>query len=124
MGGKDDRYQNSGKNQVYLDLPLELDFGKLCESQFHCCTPAQSCPTLWDPMDCSLPGSSVMEFSRQEYWSGLLSLLQGIFQTQGSNLGLLHYRQILYHLNHFRNQYVVCVCIYNNAVRSILFELL
>ena len=27
-------------------------------------------PTLWDPMNCSLPGSSV-EFSRQEYWSGL-----------------------------------------------------
>ena len=26
---------------------------------------------LWDPMDCSLPGSSVHEFSRQEYWSGL-----------------------------------------------------
>ena len=75
-------------------------------------------------MDCSLPGSSVMEFSRQEYWSGLLSLLQGIFQTQGSNLGLLHYRQILYHLSHLGNQYVVCVCIYNNAVRSILFELL
>ena len=31
---------------------------------------AQSCPTLCDPMDFSLPGSSV-EFSRQEYWSGL-----------------------------------------------------
>ena len=30
---------------------------------------AQSCPTLCDPMDCSLPGSS-MGFSRQEYWSG------------------------------------------------------
>ena len=28
---------------------------------------AQSCPTLCDPMDCSLSGS--MEFSRQEYWS-------------------------------------------------------
>ena len=26
--------------------------------------------------------------------------LKGIFQTQGSNLGLLHCRQILYHLNH------------------------
>ena len=26
--------------------------------------------------------------------------LQVIFQTQGSNLGLLHCRQILYHLNH------------------------
>ena len=31
----------------------------------------QSCPTLTDPMDCSLPGSSVHVFSRQEYWSGM-----------------------------------------------------
>ena len=28
----------------------------------------QLCPTLCDPMDCSLPS---MGFSRQEYWSGL-----------------------------------------------------
>ena len=34
-----------------------------------------------------------MEFSRN-------SLLRGIFPTQGSNLGLLHCRQILYHLSH------------------------
>ena len=27
-------------------------------------------------------------------------LLQGIFPTQGSNLGLLHCRQIPYHLSH------------------------
>ena len=26
---------------------------------------------LCDPIDCSLPGSSAMEFPRQEYWSGL-----------------------------------------------------
>ena len=32
---------------------------------------AQSCLTLPDPMDCSLPGSSIHGFSRQEYWSGL-----------------------------------------------------
>ena len=32
---------------------------------------AQSCPTLSDPMDCILPGSSVHGFSRQEYWSGV-----------------------------------------------------
>ena len=31
----------------------------------------QSCPTLSDPMDCSLPGSSVHGFSKQEYWSGV-----------------------------------------------------
>ena len=29
-----------------------------------------------------------MEFSRQGYWSGLHSLLQGIFPTQGSNPSL------------------------------------
>ena len=31
---------------------------------------------------------------------GSLSLLQGIFPTQGSNPGLPHCRQILYQLNH------------------------
>ena len=31
---------------------------------------SQSCPTLCNLMDCSPPGSSVLEFSRQEYWSG------------------------------------------------------
>ena len=41
-------------------------------------------------------------FSRQEYWSGLHFLLQGIFPTQGSKLGLLHCRQILYQLHHCR----------------------
>ena len=41
-----------------------------------------------------------MEFSRPEYWSGSLSLLQGIFPTQGSNPGLLQCRWILYQLSH------------------------
>ena len=32
---------------------------------------AQSCPTLSDPMNCSLPGSSVHGFpGKKEYWSG------------------------------------------------------
>ena len=31
----------------------------------------QSCPTLWDAMDCSPPGSLSVGFSRQEGWSGL-----------------------------------------------------
>ena len=31
---------------------------------------------------------------------GCYFLFQGIFLTQGSNLGLLHHRQILYHLSH------------------------
>ena len=39
-------------------------------------------------------------FSRKEYWSGFHFLLQRIFLTQGSNLGLPHCRQMLYHLSH------------------------
>ena len=36
-----------------------------------CCKVTKLCSTLWDPMDCNPPGSSVHGFSRQEYWSGL-----------------------------------------------------
>ena len=36
------------------------------ESEF-----AQSCLTLCNPVDCSLPGSSIHGISRQEYWSGM-----------------------------------------------------
>ena len=39
-------------------------------------------------------------FSRQEYWSGLPFPSPGIFLTQGSNLGLPHCRQKLYHLSY------------------------
>ena len=35
------------------------------------CSVTKSCPSLYDPMDCSPPDSLSMEFSRQEYWSGL-----------------------------------------------------
>ena len=48
---------------------------------------AQLCLTLCDPMDCSPPGSSVYGISRKEFPE---FLLQGIFPTQGSNLGLLY----------------------------------
>ena len=43
----------------------------------------QSCLSLCDPMQCSLPGSSVMEFSRQEYWSGLPFPSPGDFPNPG-----------------------------------------
>ena len=37
-----------------------------------CVKSLQLCPTLCYPMDCSLPGSLSMGFSRGESWSGLL----------------------------------------------------
>ena len=60
----------------------------------------QSCLILCDPMDCSPSGSSSMEFSGKNTGVGSLSLLQGIFPTQGSNPGLPHCRQILYLPSH------------------------
>ena len=91
----------------------------------------QLCPTLHDPMDCSLPGSSIhwifqarvlewvaIAFSasdvkscptlcnKEQAWrtgknTGVdsHSHLQGIFPTQGLNLGLLHCKEILYHMS-------------------------
>ena len=65
------------------------------------CLVAQLCPTLCDPMDCSVPGSSVHGDSPGKNTGvGCHALLQGIFPTQGLNPGLLHSRWILYHLGH------------------------
>ena len=48
-------------------------------------------------MDCSPPGFSVHG----------ISLLQEIFLTQGSNLSLLHCRQILYHLSPGKPRFLI-----------------
>ena len=51
-------------------------------------------------MDGSPPGSSVHDSLGKNTGVGCDFLLQGIFPTQGLNPGLLHYRQILYHLSY------------------------
>ena len=43
----------------------------------------QSCLTLCDSIDCSLPGCSVRGISKQEYWSGLPFLSSGNLPDQG-----------------------------------------
>ena len=65
-----------------------------------CVLEAQLCPTLCNRMDCSLPGSSVKEFSDKNTGMCCHSLHQGISPTQGLNLGFLHCRQILYCTSH------------------------
>ena len=63
--------------------------------------PVQSCLLLCDPTDCRPPGSSVHGNSPGKNTGvGCHSLLQGIFPLQGSKLGLLHCRPILYLLSH------------------------
>ena len=66
-----------------------------------CVLAAQLCLTLFNPMDCSPPGFSVHGDSPgKNAGVGCHALFQGIFPTQGSNPGLLHCRQTVYHLSH------------------------
>ena len=68
--------------------------------ELHACLVTLSCPTLCDPMDCSPPGSSVHGDSPGMNTEVSCHVhFQGIFPTQGSNPGLPHCRQILYHLS-------------------------
>ena len=78
-------------------LLLSIFFSSYCVYVCVSC----SCPTLCDPhglwptrLLCPL------YFPGKITGAGCYFLLQVIFPTQGSNLGLPHCRQILYHLNH------------------------
>ena len=56
---------------------------------------AQLCPTLSNPMECSLPGSIVHTGVGYQHF-----LPRGIFLTQGLNPGLLHWQADSLPLNH------------------------
>ena len=77
---------------ILLTNTATLKTVRLSESEV-----AQLCPTLCNPMDCSLMFMAPlsMGFSRQDTGVHCHFLLQWIFPTQGSNLGLLHCRQML-----------------------------
>ena len=70
---------------------------------YRCCLVTKSSLTFWDPIDCSLPGSSLSPgFPRQEYWRGLPFSSPGNLTNAGiepihgswvSGIG----RQTLYH---------------------------
>ena len=91
---------------IYLihlrDLSLFFDREFLCVCVCVCIhLVSQSCPTLCDLIDCSPPFSSAYGYSPGKNTGvGCHALLQGIFPTQGLNIGLSHWRWILYHLSH------------------------
>ena len=75
----------------------------------------QSCMTLCDPVDCSLPDSSVQGSSLGVNTGvGCHALLQGTFPTQGSNPGLPCCRRILYQLS-----YLFLIWCYSGAPATI-----
>ena len=79
-------FPTKGSNQHLLQVPHESE-------------DAHSCPTLCNPMEpARLP--CPWDFPGKNTGVGCHFLLQGIFLTQGSNSGLPHCRQTLYHLSH------------------------
>ena len=103
----------------YNDLSLSL---WVCECVCTVlCLVTQSCPTLCEPVDCSLPGSSVHSDSPGKNTGlGCHALLQGIFPTQGSNPGLPHCRWILYHLSHQGSPRILEWVAYTRLIKTII----
>ena len=99
-----DRHMSKAPNQLEVKLGLEAIFDSQASafsaSLNHCCV-------SWSVTN-SLPPHGLQptrlfypwDFPGKNTGVGSHFLLQGIFLTQGSNLCLLHCRQILYHLTH------------------------
>ena len=79
--------ENSDRCHMHSILVLwfHSECGTGCRAMLSHFSCVQLCVALWTVAH-QAPLS--MGFSRQEYWSGLPFLLQGIFPTQGSNLHL------------------------------------
>ena len=97
-------------------------------------------PTLYNPMDCGPPGSSVHgDSAGKNSGVGCHALLQGIFPTQGSNPGLLCLlhcqtgslplvplgkppKTIHIHMYSSRYVNVICICGYTHLFELSLLE--
>ena len=96
-------YMNSAGKKI--PSPCHLGLPSSGHQSLKCCAVpclvTQSCGTLCNLMDCSLPESSVHGDSPGKNTGlGCHALLQRIFPTQGLNPGLPHCGQFLYCLSH------------------------
>ena len=76
----------------------------------------QLCPTLCNPMDCSLPGSSVREILQArilEY--AALSFSKGSPRPRDRALGLLPCSRIFYHPSHLGSAALRCTAQHTKA---------
>ena len=69
--------------------------------------------TLWT-VACQAP--LFMDYPDKNTGVGCHALLPGIFPTQGWNPGLLHCRQILYHLNHWEVHVYIHIYMYYTLI--------
>ena len=72
-----------------------------------------SCVTLCDPVDWG-PSASSVHFPGKNTGVSCHFLLQGIFRTQGSNLYLLHCKQLLYHWATCEAPFYIQQCVFVN----------
>ena len=99
---------------IFFPLERKTFPSKKSESEI-----ARSSLTLCEPMDCSQPGSSVHGiFPGKNTGVGCNFLIQGLLLIQGSNLGLPHCRQTLYHLNHQGISFLLKVVPFWNNTQS------
>ena len=107
--GKPGLLQSKGSQRVGHDWETELNWWyKLANMDFK---NVKLDPYFEWKWMCSVVSNSLRPHGPYSPWNSLgqntglgsLSLLQGIFPTQGSNPGLLQCRQILYQLNHTQN---------------------
>ena len=86
-------WENAKYNCYYSSTKWNLDSVFVCVYVGVCvCVPTFLLNHIWffgTPWTIALQAPLSMEFSRQEYWSGVHSLLQGIFLTQRLSLHLL-----------------------------------
>ena len=88
----------------YIDYERDSQIWVCAEITYVLVLVAQSCVTLCNPNGLQ-PDRLLCPWNFPGKNTGVVwhSLLSGIFPTQGSNRGLLHCRQILYHLSHQGN---------------------
>ena len=93
---------------TFLPLTVIFDWDKILNLSIKnvkkesCKCESLSCPVICDPWTVAHQVLCPENFPGKNIGVGSHSFLEGIFLTQGSNPGLPHCRQILYHMNHQR----------------------
>ena len=78
---------------LFLALSNFIIMHTVCVCECVCVLVVQSCLTLWNLMDCSLPGSSAHGILQERILEWVaIPFFGAIFPTQGLNPGLLHCR--------------------------------
>ena len=107
--------------QEHLQVGQQIKVGwKTFPQSCCCCFVTRSCPALCDPMDCSLPGSSLHGIFQARILEWLaIPFSRGPPWARDQTHALLHCKQILYHLSYFVKWYKIHeLCSHPNTPRT------